>query len=84
MIKTLTHREIEMSKQKQPAREPRTYEFWGGKPLKRTTSDLFLDRPRPTNMVFTGIFLFFFDDTYFFFYLQVLMLFGINVTHLVN
>ena len=46
-------RKIEMSKQQQ-IRETRTTEFWGGRPLKRTTSDLFLDRPRPSNMVFSG------------------------------
>jgi hypothetical protein len=46
-------RNIQMSKQ-QKVRETRTPEYWGGRPLKRTTSDLFLDRPRPSNMVFSG------------------------------
>lgn len=43
-----------MSRQQQRMRENRTYEFWGGRPLKRTTSDLFLDRPKPANTIFSG------------------------------
>jgi hypothetical protein len=42
-----------MSKQQQ-TRKIRTTEFWGGRPIKRTSSDLFLDRPQPSNTVFSG------------------------------
>lgn len=42
-----------MSRQ-QPARENRTFEYWGGRPLKRTTSDLFIDRPGPANTIYSG------------------------------
>lgn len=49
-------RRIPMSKrQQQPAsRENRTHQYWGGRPLKRSTSDLFVDRPRMPNTIFTG------------------------------
>ncbi|CAF0924992.1 unnamed protein product [Rotaria sordida] len=39
---------------KQQAQIARTFDFWGGRPLKRTSSDLFFDRPRPTNTIFSG------------------------------
>ncbi|CAF3328375.1 unnamed protein product [Rotaria socialis] len=42
-----------MSKQ-QPTRNARQYDFWGGRPLRRTASDLFFDRPRPVNTIFSG------------------------------
>lgn len=84
VIETLRRREIEMSKQQQrTTHEPRTYEFWGGRPLKRTASDLFLDRPRPTNMVFSGTFSFLLRWTHIFLYSKAPMLCGINVIHLV-
>jgi len=51
--KVETERKIEMSKQQQ-TRKTRTTEFWGGRPLNRTVSDLFLDRPKPSNAVFSG------------------------------
>jgi hypothetical protein len=53
VIETLRHRKIAMPKQQQ-TREARTCEFWGGRPLKRTSSDLFLDRPGPSNTIFSG------------------------------
>ncbi|UJR36650.1 hypothetical protein I4U23_029367 [Adineta vaga] len=42
-----------MSRQK-PERETRTVEYWAGRPFKRSSSDLFLDRPGPSNTVFSG------------------------------
>ncbi|CAF1270938.1 unnamed protein product [Adineta steineri] len=41
-----------MSRGKQ--RETRTIEYWGGKPVKRSSSDLFLDRPLTSKSVFSG------------------------------
>ena len=48
-----------MSKRQQqqqppPSRENRTHQYWGGRPLKRSTSDLFVDRPRMPNTIFSG------------------------------
>jgi hypothetical protein len=39
---------------KKQVREPRTLNYWGGRPLKRTSSDLFLDRPQASNTLFSG------------------------------
>ncbi|CAF1080847.1 unnamed protein product [Didymodactylos carnosus] len=41
-----------MSRHGQRPTPPTSY--WGGKPLKRTSSDLFLDRPRHMNTIFSG------------------------------
>lgn len=49
-----------MSKhQQQQARELRTPNYWGGRPLRRTMSDLFFDRPKPVNTIFSGKIIFF-------------------------
>ncbi|CAF1020626.1 unnamed protein product [Rotaria sp. Silwood1] len=39
---------------KQQHRHTRTIEYWAGKKLQRSASDLFLDRPRPGYTIFTG------------------------------
>ncbi|CAF0964699.1 unnamed protein product [Rotaria magnacalcarata] len=33
---------------------PRRIEYWAGKKLTKASSDLFLDRPRPANTLFSG------------------------------
>jgi len=43
-----------MSRHQQQKRETRTVDYWGGRPYKRNSSDLFLDRPGPSNSVFSG------------------------------
>jgi hypothetical protein len=70
-----------MSKQQQ-RQELRTAEFWGGRPLKRISSDLFLDRPQPSNKIFSGriIYLFIFINK--FIHQKVQMLCGLNDIHL--
>lgn len=44
----------ERRREREQTREPRNVSFWAGRPLKRTTSDLFIDRPRMANTIFTG------------------------------
>ncbi|CAF1120130.1 unnamed protein product [Rotaria sordida] len=39
---------------KQQNHKARTIEYWAGKKLQNTSSDLFLDRPRPGNTLFSG------------------------------
>jgi hypothetical protein len=42
------------SMSKKQVQDSRTVEYWGGKQMKRTSSDLFLDRPRSDNTLFSG------------------------------
>jgi hypothetical protein len=72
-----------MSKQQQQqhTREARTFGFWGGRPLKRSSSDLFLDRPGPSNTIFSGKIIYFIFINKFI-HQKVQMLYGLNDIHL--
>lgn len=46
---------IEKNSKQHSRHVPRMVEYWAGRKLTKATSDLFLDRPRPANTLFSGI-----------------------------